>query len=169
MKTLLLISLVALPALAQNPLTDAVMARYKSAKQNLIETAEVMSEANYAYKLTDAQRTFGAWIEHTALGNYTYCSGIKGEAAPDMKKLHGLTAKAELQKALKDSFDYCDTALSGMDDKKALTEATVSSKKSYPVTSMVAIVSSLNEHYGNLVGYLRSKGITPPSTARAKK
>jgi hypothetical protein len=33
---------------------------------------------------------------------------------------------------------------------------------------MIGVVVSGNEHYGNLVGYLRSKGITPPSTAHKK-
>ena len=34
------------------------------------------------------------------------------------------------------------------------------------VQGMVALIASDNEHYGNLVGYLRAQGITPPSTAR---
>ncbi len=148
-----------------NPLTQAVTARYNSAKQNLIGAADVMPEENYAFKLSPEQRPFGLWVEHTAMGNYSFCAGIKGSAAPDMSKIHGLTAKVELQKALKDSFDYCDTALSAMDDKKALTEA----GGKYPVNNMVSLIASLNEHYGNMVGYLRTKGITPPSTARAKK
>lgn len=148
-----------------NPLTQAVTARYNSAKQNLMGAAEAMPEENYAYKLSPEQRPFGLWIEHTAMGNYSFCAAIKGGSAPDTSKIHGLTSKAELQKALKDSFDYCDAALAAMDDKKALTEA----GGKYPVASMVSLIASLNEHYGNLVGYLRTKGITPPSTARAKK
>ena|SRR5450759_622957 len=148
-----------------NPLTQAITTRYNTVKQNLLQTAAVMPEADYGYKLSDAQRPFGAWIEHTAMGNFSLCSAIKGSTAPDTSKLHGLTAKADLQKALKDSFEYCDGALAGMDDQKALA----ASDGKYPVTSMVSLVASLNEHYGNLVGYLRTKGITPPSTARAAK
>ncbi|MGI8741500.1 MAG: DinB family protein [Bryobacteraceae bacterium] len=166
MRTFGLLLIVSSCALAQtNPLTQAVTTRYNSAKQNLLGAAEAMPEENYAYKLSPEQRPFGLWIEHTALGNYMFCAGIKGSAAPDMSKVHGLTSKAELQKALKDSFDYCDGALAAMDDKKALTEA----GRKYPVNGMVSLIASLNEHYGNLVGYLRTKGITPPSTARAKK
>lgn len=148
-----------------NPLTEAVTARYNAVKQNLLGAAEAMPEEHYAFRLSAEQRPFGSWVEHTAMGNYSFCAGIKGSAAPDTSKIHGLTSKVELQKALKESFDYCDAALAAMDDKKALTEAS----GKYPVNSMISLVGSLNEHYGNMVGYLRSKGIVPPSSARAKK
>jgi uncharacterized damage-inducible protein DinB len=150
---------------AEEPLTAAVKGRYDFVKQNLIETAEAMPEADYGFKLTPAQRTFGDWIAHTATSGYSYCSGIKGEPLPATK--HEGKSKAELVKSLKDAFGYCDEALQGMTDRKALAETIVNGKKSYPVTYMISMVGGLNEHYGNLVGYLRSKGITPPSTARA--
>jgi uncharacterized damage-inducible protein DinB len=167
MRTCLLVCLCALPALAENPLTDAVTGAYHGAKRNLIEAAEAMPENSYSYKLTPAQRTFAEWIAHTAQGNYFFCSAIRGAAPPgEAKSIQGLSSKADLQKALTDSFAYCDSALQGMDDKQALTEITMGGRKAYPVTSMVRLVGSLNEHYGNIVGYLRSKGITPPSSAR---
>jgi hypothetical protein len=56
--------------------------------------------------------------------------------------------------------------LGEMTDRKATTEITIGNRKLYPVTPMIGIVASLNEHYGNMVGYLRSKGIVPPSSAR---
>lgn len=159
----------AMLAQSANPLTDAVRARYRGIRQNLIETADVMPDDSYSYKLTPAQRTFGEWIAHVAMGNYNFCSTIKGEKARDMHALHSMTGKADLSKTLRESFDYCDGALKEMTDRKALAENTVDGKKSYPVQGMISLVSSDNEHYGNLVGYMRSKGITPPSTARASQ
>jgi len=166
---ILLICLAAAMAQSENPLTDAVMARYKPVRQNPIESAEAMPEDGYSFKLTPQQRPFGEWIGHTAMGNYFYCSQIKGEKAPDTQHLHAVSGKAELTKALADSFEYCDAALKDMDDRKAMAEHQVGDKKIYPVQGMVSLVSSDNEHYGNIVGYLRSKGITPPSSARAAK
>lgn len=155
----------ALVAAQSNPLTQAIASRYNSAKQNLIGTAEVMPESDYAYQLTPAQRPFSGWIEHTAMGNYAFCSAIKGEKAPEASHaMHGLTKKADLERALKESFDYCDAALKDMNDHTALAEK----DGKYPVTAMVSLLASLNEHYGNLVGYLRTKGITPPSSARSQ-
>jgi len=170
MKTicLLLLSCGAVMAQSQNPLTDAVMARYKTIRQNLIESAEAMPEDAYNFRLTPPQRPFGEWIGHTAMGNYNYCAMIKGQPA-DTHALHGLEGKAALSKALAQSFEFCDSALKDMDDRKALTEVTIGDKKVYPVQGMIGLVSSGNEHYGNIVGYMRSKGITPPSSARATK
>lgn len=169
MKHLAILAL-ALPLFAQNPVVQAVSANYNRIKQNLVDTAEVMPEENYSFKLTPAQREFGAWLEHTAQGNYSFCSAIRGSAPPDdAKKVAGLTAKADLQKALQSSFAYCDAALAEMTDAKATTEVSIGERKVMPVQSMVGLVGFLNEHYGNLVGYLRSKGIVPPSTARSAK
>lgn len=163
MRTLLMAAALTACAFADsNPLTQAITARYNSAKQNLIATAEVMPEADYGYQLTKEQRPFSGWIEHTAMGNWTFCSGIKAEKPPEAAHAaHGATKKSDLVNALKQSFDYCDSALKDMDDKIALTEK----DGKYPVNSIVALIASLNEHYGNLVGYLRTKGITPPSSA----
>ncbi len=157
-------------ALAQNPLTQTVTASYNGAKANLVEAAEAMPADAYTFKLTPGQRPFGEWMEHTAMGNYSFCASIAGTKAPaESEKVHGLAGKKEIQEALAASFAYCDGVLKDMTDAKALAEVTIGERKSYPVAAMVRLVGSLNEHYGNIVGYLRSKGVTPPSTARQKK
>jgi len=152
--------------MGQNALTDAVMSRYQSARQNLMGAAEAMPEDGYQFKLTPAQRSFGAWIGHVAMGNYHFCSIIKGEAQPNNDAVHSMTSKADLVKAVNDSFAYCDAALQGMTDQKALTAVSIDGKQTFPVQGMIGLIASTNEHYGNLVGYLRSKGITPPSSQK---
>jgi hypothetical protein len=171
LKTIFVLASCVVSVFAQatpNPLTDAVMSRYKTIRQNLVEAAQTMPEEHYAFRLTPAQRPFGEWIGHVAMGNMFYCATVKGEAAPDTSHVHQLTSKSDLVEAIQKSFDYCDEALKGMTDQKALGEVTVGGKKVYPVQGMIGVVASGNEHYGNLVGYLRSKGITPPSSARKK-
>jgi hypothetical protein len=160
----------AIPLLAQNPMTDAVKSAYNRMKQNLIETAEVMPEADYGYRLTPPQRPFGEWIEHTAAGNYAFCAAMRGTPPPDAAKaLPGLKSKGEIRRGLAESFEYCDGALNGMTDQKALSEVVTGERKSYPVQAMISLIGSLNEHYGNLVGYFRSRGIVPPSSARGAR
>lgn len=154
-------------ASTQNPVTDAVKASYSRIRLNLMETAEVVPEADYAFKLTPAQRSFGEWIQHTAISAYTFCSSAKGTPPPAAANaLHGLTSKADLTRSLKESFEYCDAAMNDMDDRKASTQVSIGDRKLYPITPMLGLVGGLNEHYGNLVGYMRSRNIVPPSTAR---
>jgi hypothetical protein len=147
----------------ENPLTKSVANRYQEAKRNLVESADLMPAESYGFRLTPGQRPFGEWIGHTAISVHGLCASIRGVAPPDTKRLHALTGKPQLTAALKESFTACDTALEGMTDSKALAPLP---KGDYPVQHMVALIALLNQHYGNLVGYLRMKGLTPPSTAR---
>lgn len=158
-----LVIALALAAGMENPLTQSVANRYQEAKRNLIESADLMPAGNYGFRLTPEQRTFGEWIGHTAISVEGFCAAIRGTTPPDTKQIHELKDKPQLTAALKASFAACDTTLEEMTDAKALAPLT---KGDYPVQHMVALIASLNQHYGNLVGYLRSKGVTPPSTAR---
>ena len=98
-------------------------------------------------------------MNHSTERNYSDCATLKAEAAPEAaRKVAGLKDKAEVSQALKDSFAYCATALEGIDDQKILA----SPQMTY---SLLHIVVHNNEIYGNIVGYLRSSGIVPPSTA----
>ena len=167
---LFLIALLAVNAFAQSPLVDAIVGQYKPMKLNFMEGAAAIPEADYSFRLTPPQRPLGEWISHTAQGNYARCAAIMGkETPPESKKAGETKAKAEVQKVLQASFEYCDAAFKSLTDQPALAEVTIAGKKSDPVTAMVSLIASLNEHYGNMVGYLRMKGITPPSTARAQK
>jgi len=145
---------------AQNNLTTTVTQRYfNGIRRNLEAAADAMPPAQYAFKLTDGQMTFAEWMNHATERNYSDCATLKGEAAPETsKKVASLKDKAEVSQALKDSFAYCAAALEGIDDQKVLASG--------PMTySLLHIVVHNNEIYGNIAGYLRSRGIVPPSTA----
>lgn len=154
-------------ARAQGPVMQAVLPQYESAKLNFTEAAQFMPEPDYAFKLTPPQRAFGEWIDHTMGMNLRLCGGMKGEPAPEPNP--GDKSKTALLKGLKESFDYCDAVWRTMNDELATREIQAGQRKTTPLALMVTQVTQLNEHYGNLVGYLRTKGIVPPTTARAKK
>ncbi len=162
MKTRVLFSIFCAPILlsAQNNLKTTVTQRYfNGIRKNLEAAAEAMPATKYGFKLTEGQMSFAEWINHSTERNYSDCATLKGEAAPEAaKKAPGLKDKAEVSQALKDSFGYCAAALDGIDDQKVLA----SPQMTY---SLLHIVVHNNEIYGNIVGYLRSSGIVPPSTA----
>jgi DinB family protein len=161
----------AFPAFGQSegPLMSAILPRYETAKMNLVEAAEAMPEGEYSYRLTPGQRTFGDWIDHNARMNYNLCSQAAGQPAPRMGRFSGTSGKAELVEVLKSSFAYCDTVFHTMTDQKALSPTATGPEPAYPVDNLVGLIANWNAHYGNLVGYLRTKGIMPPSTTRAQK
>jgi hypothetical protein len=145
---------------AQNSLKTTVTQRYfDGIRRNLEAAADVMPAARYGFKLTDGQMSFAEWMNHSTERNYSDCATLKAEPAPEAaRNVASLKDKAEVSQALKDSFTYCAAALSGIDDQKVLA----SPQMTY---SLLHIVVHNNEIYGNIVGYMRSSGIVPPSTA----
>ena len=145
---------------AQNHLTSTATQRYFNVvRRNLESSADVMPAEKYGYRLTPGQMTFAQWLIHSTQRNYSDCATLKGEAVPDLeKKAATLKEKDEVSKALKDSFAYCAAALKDMNDQKAVSTAAISN-------ALLHLVVHNNEIYGNVVGYLRTSGITPPSTA----
>ena len=92
------------------------------------------------------------------------CGAAAGDKATPLNAEKTMTTKAELSKALADSFAYLRQGHRRMDDKKAME-----SVKFFAGTTPRAMVLAFNtahdyEHYGNLVTYMRINKIVPPSS-----
>ena len=145
---------------AQNHMTNTAIQRYFNVvRSNLESSADVMPAEKYSYRLTPQQMTFAEWLNHATQRNYSDCAILKGEPVSDLeKKAATLKEKKEVSQAMKDSFAYCAEALQHMDDQKAISSPAMSN-------AFLHLVVHNNEIYGNVVGYLRTAGIVPPSTA----
>lgn len=144
---------------------NALMLRWATAKQNVIEAAKAMPASEYNFRLTPQQRTFGEWVSHTAMLFENSCSLMVGRSVPPMDhSKHASADKAALVQMLESSAQVCDESLRGLDDIKLLLPAGQS--RVIPVNHALNVLMNASSHYGNMVGYLRMKGITPPSTAR---
>ncbi len=152
-----------------NPFTDAVKAQLAQIKAPITRTAEKVGEDLYAFKPTPDVRSLGQLLGHIADANYGLCgaaSGMKPTASGIEKSA---TTKAALQKAVADSFAFCEQALATMDDKKGAEMAKTFLGMQPRLMVFAFNNSHLNEHYGNLVTYMRLKGIVPPSSEPAKQ
>ena len=169
MKPLALVPLFAGLAFSQaDPIATQVKARYSYAKQNLVESAEAMPEEHYEFRLSPAQRPWVEWLDHTTGMNYRFCATMQGQQPP-AGTAPASRSKADQIAALKKSLEYCDAAFTGMTDAKGMQAVTAGSRTIYPLNVAMDLLIQWNEHYGNMVGYLRTKGITPPTTARMQK
>lgn len=161
------LALVPASAFAQasaNPFTDAVKAQLAQIKASVTRTAEKVPEDLYAFKPTPEVRSLGQLIGHIADGNNGICGAASGMKATASGIEKSTTTKAALQKALADSFAFCEQAIASMDDKKG-AELTKAFGNMQPRLMVFAFnTSHVNEHYGNLVTYMRLKGIVPPSS-----
>ena len=144
--------------------TAAVRAAWNGIKRNISGSAQAMPDAGFAFKPTPDVRSFGELLGHLANEHYIFCSRMKGEKNPhEAVDFEKKTAKADFVKDINDSIAYCDAAYAAVkDDAKAL--APFPSRRDTPFSSMLGNVTHDSEHYGNLVTYLRLKGIVPPSS-----
>lgn len=159
---------VAAPAFAQGKaLADALTRMHAGVSRNAVEAAEKMPEADFGFQPTKEVRTFGGFIGHIANSEFNYCSRAKGEANPNTENFEKVTGKAALVAGIKAAAAYCDGVYKTMTDA-ALSELVAMGQAQQPRGQiLVQNISHTNEHYGNLVTYMRIKGLVPPSTERA--
>ncbi len=149
-----------------DPLSEGSRKMYASMKSNVLKSAEEMPESDYGYKPVDTVRSFGQLVAHIADGQYEFCSAISPdkEKMPDVEKTK--TTKAEIIEALKTSFSYCDKVYDSMTDAQAVQTVQFFGKSYAKATILDFNSAHTDEHYGNLVTYLRMKGLVPPSSKK---
>jgi uncharacterized damage-inducible protein DinB len=141
-------------------------------RRDLAEAAQAMPADEYAFRPTPEVRTFAQLVGHVVNANWFFCSQARQEKPPNTSNHERLTDKAQLVKALNDSLSYCDQAYAATTDatfnQPIQMEAGVGMGPASTVRGAVLIFNTThnNEHYGNIVLYMRLKGHVPPSTAR---
>lgn len=166
MKTSLLMALTLSSALfAQNPLSTAMKAQYMLTRGALVRAAEKMPEDNYDFKPVPEVRSFGQLVGHVANASYFFCSTAMGEKSPSTVNVEKtVTKKAALVESLKAAMAYCDKAYDGMTDAKATTTVKLMGNEAPAIAALTFNTAHDNEHYGNIVTYMRLKGLVPPSS-----
>lgn len=144
-------------------------------RRNLADAAEEMPANEYAFRPTPEVRTFGQLIGHVINANFFFCSQAAGKKSPVTSDYEKITDKATLVKDLNESLTYCDAVYAATTDANFLQPVTATygpgSTSSNTVRGAVLMfnIAHNNEHYGNIVVYMRLKGHVPPSTARAQE
>jgi uncharacterized damage-inducible protein DinB len=150
-------------AQSANPLSAEAKQVYSSVKNNILRSAEKMPEENYGFKPAPRVRTFGQLLGHVAEEQYIFCSAVRGEQkAADIEKTK--TSKADLLAALHESFSYCDAAYDGLTDTAAVEMVKAGAAEHTKLRMLWVNTVHDESHYGNMVTYLRIKGLVPPST-----
>ena len=128
--------------------------------------AEELSEADYAFRPVATVRTFGELIGHVAGAQNMICAAALGEPQPAEDAVEKTAkTKAALVKALKESTAYCAKAYAIPVSSGGMAVQLFGS----PNTRFGALALNLmhdGEHYGNIVTYMRIKGLVPPSSRR---
>jgi uncharacterized damage-inducible protein DinB len=147
-----------------NPITASEKGFYSFVSGAVVGAAQKMPEENYSFKPTPEVRSFGQLVGHVADASYSFCSQAIGEANPvkDIEKTK--TSKADLVAALKDGVAYCNKAFDSMTDAKGSEMVKLFNFNIAKLTVFSINTAHTDEHYGNMVTYLRLKGIVPPTS-----
>ena len=135
-------------------------------KETIMKISDKMPEDKFGYKSTPAQRNYGEQILHIATTNMTLLQSVGGKAtAPAINAK--ATAKADILKALSDSFDY-GTAL--IAEQSPDTMLGVVKARFLGDSTRARIFYFLLGHtwdiYGQMAVYLRLNGLVPPASER---
>ena len=138
-------------------------------EQEFVSAAEAMPEDkyNFAPPATLGEfkgvRTFAQQIKHVAEANYFFFSGPSFTEAGDKAasdSIEKLTTKADIVKALKDSFAKAHAFVDTITPENAFVMTSHGTR-----AGMTAFgIAHFMDHYGQIAVYLRMNGIVPPAS-----
>ena len=172
MKTnLLTIVALAVPALAQTTVKDALVKHWKTSGEFTIAVATTMPAESYNFRPNPAEMSFGQLMAHIAGVNLNACVNASGLARPALPPKIAEwakdTEKVEVDKEtaipfLKDSFDFCNKAVASMTPDRMDTVVGPPARNLTGFEWLWAYFTHTAHHRGQAEVYLRLKGIKPP-------
>lgn len=124
-------------------------------------------EEMYDFRPTPEVRSFREQFTHLIDENFRFLAQAAGETPPMEKSaIEQLKSRQDILQALKASYDYGEKVWTGLTEQKALELIPGREGKPQPrwAPILVQMMDNMN-HYGNLVVYVRLKGMVPPRTA----
>ncbi len=171
MRKLLLITMtVALPALAQTTIKDALVKHWKTTGEFTIAVAKTMPADSYNFRPNPEEMSFGHVIAHIAAADVSACavaSGLERPAAPGkladlLKDEHSDVDRATAMSYLETAFHFCSRAVDSMTPAKLDAMVGPANRQMTGFEWLWAYFTHTAHHRGQVEVYLRVKGIQPP-------
>jgi uncharacterized damage-inducible protein DinB len=151
-------------------------------EKNIVSTAEAMPEDKFYFTpeslgLKGSEfkgvRTFAGQVKHLATDNFAIWSPVTGDSLrADITDVNGpesIKTKAEIIQYLKESFALGHKAIATLTEKNATDMISFRGSNLPRLDLAFYALTHDNEHYGQMVVYLRMCGIIPPASVPAKK
>ncbi|HEX4783413.1 MAG TPA: DinB family protein [Candidatus Sulfotelmatobacter sp.] len=165
---------MAKPKEEHRSVTDILDHTVLNLEHEFVPAAEAMPEDKFGFAPTNGEfkgvRTYAEQIKHVAAVNYELGAALLEQKPPvDIGEESGpasMTSKADIIKFLKESFVYVHKAIATINEQN-LT-GTVRSPFGEGMVSRLGLASAVashgDDHYGQMVEYLRMNGIVPPAS-----
>jgi hypothetical protein len=163
----MLVGLSATTAAQSSTLNTELLKDWVDMKTTVMKLAAEMPEDRYAFTTTPAQRDFAQQVLHIAQANIVNLAFLRGKATPPTLN-RAARSKAEVMKAMSDSFDYGEALI--REQSPASMFDVVATNAFLGPSSRARVVYFLLGHtwdiYGQMVVYLRENGGVPPASQR---
>lgn len=167
-KRLLLLAALALPALAQTTIHDALVKHWKTTGEFTLAVANAMPAEDYGFKPVPAEMSFSAVLVQVGAANLNACALASGMKRPTIPAniMDAMKSEKDLEKAtvigfLTDTFDFCNKAVASMTPEK-MDAVVGTTRKMTGYEWLWSYFTHTAHHRGQLEVYLRLKGIKPP-------
>jgi uncharacterized damage-inducible protein DinB len=152
---------------AGTPVSDALRSSQERSAKNLIAAAEEFPADKYGFKPTPPQMSVGEIVGHLIEGNDFLCSKVSGTEAPKRTALAKTATKDQLVARLKETFQFCETALAKVNDSDLGAKMQLFGKREFTRAQAMFITSDdWADHYSQLAIYLRLNGLLPPTAKK---
>jgi len=138
-------------------------------EQQFVGAAEAMPEDkyNFAPPATMGEfkgvRTFAQQVKHVAESNYYFFGGpgfTEADGKAINESIEKLTTKADIVKALKESFAKAHAYVDGITPENAFVQTEHGTRAEIAAFG----IAHFMDHYGQVVVYLRMNGVVPPAS-----
>lgn len=166
---LALLSALAFDSFAQAPKPAAAkdwIDQWKDVTERVIGVAEAMPSEKYVYKPTGEIGTFADQVKHVCMAMRILLANAEGKHIPlDEAGLEKLKTKEEILAELRKRVDEGAAVIRRISGK---TDGEVVESQFFGRTTrrflILQAIAHDNNHYGQMVMYLRLNGITPPAS-----
>jgi len=169
--TTILLLFVAASSFAQSLTSEDIKAQYikewERAKAYTIEYLNAMPADKYSFKPVDSIRSFAQQMIHLSQGNCFLMSGATDVKPPafansDLEHSAGATSKDSVMYYVTSSYDYCISAVKGLDVSKWGEKKKMFGREETRFALMIKTFEHQTHHRGQSTIYIRLVGIRPP-------
>ena len=158
------------PAAAQAPqtLVSEVQRQYVTVTNNAFAAAEQFPEEKYTWQPTPDVRTWAQLVAHMTDDANSNCWMMGGAAAAPASAERGTPApnaksKADLVAGYRTAIDLCKKAFDNV-TPATMGDPSGGRGNASKLGQLIGITAHTNEHYGNMVTYMRLQNLVPPSS-----
>jgi uncharacterized damage-inducible protein DinB len=137
-------------------------------EEEMVPLVEAMPADKFSFAPTNGDfkgvRTFGEQVQHVIAANYYMFGAASSLPVPDRQTFKDMKTKEQLIQGLKDSFAFGHRAIATLTPQNAMEAVKPVDGISTRGGIMAFAIIHMNDHFGQMVEYLRMNGIVPPSS-----